>query len=108
MTTLRHRTLFIFAHQDDEYSAAPWVREEVGLEIETPHYLTDLIFVRPDGYPVFTISYWAKYKSGEVKLNHEMSDYKWINASEAKNYDMIEGIAEEIEEAERMMSLGKN
>ncbi len=90
-----------------EWAVRKEVREEVGLEIEKPHYLTDLVFVRPDGYPVFTISYWAKYKSGEVTLNHEMSDFKWIDAKDAKSYDMIEGIAEEIEEAEKaILSLG--
>jgi 8-oxo-dGTP pyrophosphatase MutT (NUDIX family) len=88
------------------YNIAEWalrkeVREEVGIEIEKPHYLTDLVFVRPDGYPVVTLSYWAHYKSGDIKLNHEMSDYAWITAEEAKTYDMIEGVADEIAQAER-------
>jgi 8-oxo-dGTP pyrophosphatase MutT (NUDIX family) len=73
------------------------VREEVGLEIEKPEYVTDLVFVRPDGYPVVTLSFWARYKSGEVKLNHEMSEFAWVTAEEAKKYDMIDGIPEEIE-----------
>lgn len=72
------------------------VREETGIEIEKPEYLTDLVFIRPDGYPVVTLSYWARYKSGEVKLSGEMSDFAWVTAEEAKRYDMIEGIAEEI------------
>jgi LmbE family N-acetylglucosaminyl deacetylase len=29
VTTAVRRTLFIFAHQDDEYAAAPWLREEL-------------------------------------------------------------------------------
>lgn len=76
------------------------VREEAGIEISKPRYLTDLVFVRPDGYPVVTLSYWARYKSGEVKLNHEMTDFAWVTAEEAKSYDLIDGIAEEIAEAE--------
>lgn len=79
------------------------VREEAGIEIEKPRYLTDLVFVRPDGYPVATLSYWANYKSGEVKLNHEMTDYAWVTAEEAKQYDLIEGIAEEIEEVAKLL-----
>ncbi len=79
------------------------VREEVGLEIEKPTYLTDLVFVRPDGYPVVTLSYWAWYKSGDVKLNHEMSDFAWITAEETKNFDLIEGIDGEIKEAEKII-----
>jgi len=54
------------------YNVVDWVlrkevREEVGLEIGRPQYVCDLVFVRPDGYPVVTLSYWASYKSGEVR-----------------------------------------
>lgn len=80
------------------------VREEVGLEIEKPEYLTDLVFVRPDGYPVLTLSYWAWHRSGGVKLNHEMSDFAWVTATEAEKYDLIDGIAGEIKEAEDLAS----
>ncbi len=79
------------------------VREEAGLEIEKPEYVTDLVFVRPDGYPVVTLSFWARYKSGDVKLNHEMTDFAWVTAEEAKNYDLIDGIAEEIAQVESMV-----
>jgi 8-oxo-dGTP pyrophosphatase MutT (NUDIX family) len=87
-----------------EYVVRKEVREEVGLEIEKPVYLTDLVFVHPDGYPVVTISYWAWYQSGEVKLNHEMSDFALVTAAEAEKYDLIKGIAGEIEEAERLLN----
>jgi 8-oxo-dGTP pyrophosphatase MutT (NUDIX family) len=79
------------------------VREEAGLEIEKPEYVTDLVFVRPDGYPVVTLSFWARYKSGDVKLNHEMTDFAWVTAEEAKRYDLIDGIAEEIAQVESMV-----
>lgn len=79
------------------------VREEAGLEIERPAYLTDLVFVRPDGYPVVTFSFWARYKSGEVKLNHEMTDFAWVTAEEAKKYDLIDGIEEEIADVGRLL-----
>jgi 8-oxo-dGTP pyrophosphatase MutT (NUDIX family) len=86
-----------------EFVACKEVREEVGLEIEKPEYVTDLVFVRPDGYPVFTLSFWARYKSGEVKLNHEMTDFAWVTAEEAKHYDLIDGIEEEIAEVEKSL-----
>lgn len=90
------------------YNIIEWVvrkevREEVNVEIEKPEYLTDLAFIRPDGYPVVTLSYWAWYKSGEVKINHEMSDFAWVTAAEAKKYDLIEGIEEEIEEVDKII-----
>jgi 8-oxo-dGTP pyrophosphatase MutT (NUDIX family) len=79
------------------------VREEAGIEIEKPEYLTDLVFIRPDGFPVVTLSFWARYKSGEVKLNGEMTDSAWVTTEEAKRYDMIEGIADEITEVDRRL-----
>jgi 8-oxo-dGTP pyrophosphatase MutT (NUDIX family) len=79
------------------------VREETGIEIERPSYVTDLVFVRPDGYPVVVFSFWAKYKSGDVKLNHEMTDFAWVTAEEAKTYDMINGIDGEIAEVAKLL-----
>ncbi|MBI4087468.1 MAG: hypothetical protein HY434_01415 [Candidatus Liptonbacteria bacterium] len=85
------------------YNVVEWVlrkevREEVDLEIEKPRYLCDLVFVRPDGYPVVTLSYWAFYKSGEVKLCKDLTDYAWVTVEEAKQYDLIDGIWDEIKE----------
>ena len=96
----------------DEYKAAPmffnqyynvagWVvkkevKEEVGLEIDDPKYVCDLVAIRPDGYPVLVISYWANHKNGEVKLSDELTDHAWVTLEEAKNYDLIEGIWDEL------------
>ncbi len=87
------------------YDVVDWVlrkevREEVGLEIHDPDYVCDVIFVRPDGYPVVTLSYWAHYKSGEVKLGKDLTEYAWVNLEEAKNYDLINGIWDELRRAE--------
>ena len=73
------------------------VREEVNVEIEKPIYLMDLTFIRPDGIPVLVLSYYAKYLSGEVKLDDDAVDYKWATLAEAKELDMIDGVWEEIE-----------
>ncbi|MBM3250796.1 MAG: NUDIX domain-containing protein [Candidatus Nealsonbacteria bacterium] len=79
------------------------IKEEVNLEVEKPKYLLDLVFVRPDNIPVVTLSYWCQWKSGEVKLNDENIDYKWVSAEEAKNYDLISGIQEEIKMVDRIL-----
>ncbi len=73
------------------------IKEEVDLEVEKPNFLLDLAFIRPDNVPVVTLSYYCQWKSGEVKLNEENVDFKWVTAKEAKNYDLIEGILGEIE-----------
>jgi 8-oxo-dGTP pyrophosphatase MutT (NUDIX family) len=79
------------------------VREEVNLEIEKPEYLLDIAFIRPDGIPVIILSYYAKYKSGEVKLDADSIDYKWVTLKEAKSYDIIDGIWEEIEMVDKIL-----
>lgn len=89
------------------YNLIEWVlrkevREEANLEIEKPHYLTDLVFIRPDGYPVVTLSYWAKWKSGDAKPGKDLTEHAWVTAEEAKKYDLIEGIADEIGEVAKL------
>lgn len=79
------------------------VREEVNVEIEKPIYLMDLIFIRPDNIPVLVLSYYAKYLSGEVKLDDDAVDYKWATLAEAKELDMIDGVWEEIELVDKIL-----
>ena len=59
-------------------------------------YLLDLAFIRPDNIPVITLSFYAPWKKGEVKLNDESIDYAWIRVNEVKKYDLIAGIDTEI------------
>ena len=83
------------------------VKEEVNPEIEKPIYLLDLAFIFPNGQPCIVLSYYAKYKSGEVKLDADSTDYKWVTLEEAKKFDLIEGIWEEIEMADKILNLEK-
>jgi len=73
------------------------VLEETNLEIKNIKYLTSLSFIRPDNFPVVVISLYADYDSGDVKLCEDMTDYAWVTLEEAKKYDLIEGIYEELE-----------
>ncbi len=79
------------------------VREEVNLEIEKPEYLLDLTFISPDGQPSIVLSYYATYKSGDVVLDADSTEYVWVTLEEAKNYDLIEGIWDEIEMADKII-----
>ncbi len=79
------------------------IKEEVNLEVEKPQYLLDLTFIRPDGIPVVVLSYYARYKLGEVKLDADSIDYKWVTLEEAKSYDIIDGIWGEIEMVEKIL-----
>ena len=73
------------------------VKEEVGLGIKNIKYLTSITFIRPDNNPGLIVSLYVDYADGEVELNEESIDFKWVNLEEAKNYDLIEGIYEELE-----------
>ena len=55
-----------------------------------------MTFIQPDNSPMLIISLSAEHDNGEVVLNNESINYKWVDVEEAKNYDLIEGIYEEI------------
>lgn len=78
------------------------IREEAGIEIKDIDYLTNLSFMRDDGIPTVIVSLYANYDSGEVKLNEELTDYKWVSLEEAREYDLIDGIYEELEMLDRL------
>jgi 8-oxo-dGTP pyrophosphatase MutT (NUDIX family) len=90
------------------YGMMDWVvkketMEEVNVSVENVQYLTDLVFIRPDGYPVITMSFWCMYVSGDAKPGKDLTEVAWVTAAEAKTYDMIEGIPEEIEDVEKLL-----
>jgi ADP-ribose pyrophosphatase YjhB (NUDIX family) len=82
-------------------------KEEVNLDIKNIGYLTSMAFVRSDGIPTIIVSLYANYNGGEIKLQESMSDYAWISVDEINKYDLIEGIAEEIEMLDRFLKEGK-
>ncbi|MCX6726303.1 MAG: NUDIX domain-containing protein [Candidatus Shapirobacteria bacterium] len=73
------------------------VLEESGLEINNIEYITSLATVHEDGNPSLVISCIANYVSGEVKLQEGETDkYAWVSLEEAKNYELIDGIYDEL------------
>lgn len=73
------------------------IQEETNVVIGKIEFLLDLVFVRPDGIPVLTLSYYAPYISGDIKMDADTVDFKWVTPEEGHTYDLIEGIAEEID-----------
>ena len=72
------------------------VKEEVNLEIKNIEYVTSIVAEHGDEHSLI-ISMMADYDSGEVKLQEgETDDYAWVTAEEAREYDLIDGILEEI------------
>jgi len=83
------------------------VKEEVGLDIKNLKYLTSLSFIRPDGIPTIVASFFADYKNGNVKLCKDLTEFAWVNLKEARKYELIEGIYEELEMLDNLLK-GKN
>ena len=80
------------------------VKEEVGINIKNVQYLTSLATVHTDGAPSLVISCIADYESGKIKLQPSESDnYAWVSLKEAKKYDLIDGIYDELAMAEQKL-----
>lgn len=77
------------------------VKEEVGLDITNIGYLTSLATVHADGAPSLVISCLADYVSGEVVLQEgETDQFQWVSLEESKNYELLDGIYDELVMAE--------
>lgn len=83
------------------------VKEEVNVKIGRTELLTDLTFIRADGVPVIVFSYFAPYISGEVKLDLDATEFAWVTLEEAKSYDLIDGIWDEIREVNEILKVRK-
>lgn len=83
------------------------IKEEVNVKIGKAKYLLDLTFIRPDGIPVLVLSYYAPYIGGEVRLDEDAVEYRWVTPKEAKKLDLIAGIYEEIVEVDKQLKKAK-
>ena len=82
------------------------VKEEANIDIEDVRYLTNYTFKHPRGYWVLGLSFWARYKSGGVKLGHDLVDFSWATLEEARQFDLIEGIYDELVMVDRLLKGG--
>jgi 8-oxo-dGTP diphosphatase len=73
------------------------VKEEVGLEIANIEYVTSLATLHEDKAASLVISCMADYIGGDVTLQiEECDEYAWVSLEEAKNYQLIDGILDEL------------
>lgn len=70
--------------------------KKFSVEVDDIQYLLDLAFIRPDGTPCIVLSFYCRYKSGEVMLDEDATEYAWITAAEVGRYELIQGIDREI------------
>lgn len=78
--------------------AAREAKEECGLAVrEETKVLSNKVFVRPDGIPVFMAVLVSEYIGGDVVLEAgAVSDYSWVTAESVRLLDCIPGVAEQV------------
>jgi 8-oxo-dGTP pyrophosphatase MutT (NUDIX family) len=83
------------------------IKEEAGIKIKNIDYVTSLATIHAEGSPSLVISCLAQYASGRVQVQaDECDDFAWASLKEAKKYDLIGGIYDELIMAD-MRRLGK-
>ena len=83
------------------------IREEVGLEIKNIGYVTSMVYVRPDGIPCLIISLFAEPLEGEIILEKKLTEFAWVSLEEAKNYELIDGIYDELVILDKYLKTGR-
>ena len=82
------------------------IEEEVGLHIKNIDYITSMVYIREDKIPTIIVSLCAEHESGEVQLSEEeLTEYVWVSLKEAKQYDLIENIYEQIENVDKINNI---
>ena len=86
------------------------VMEEVGLEIKNIGYVTSMVYIRSDKIPTIIVSLWAEpsSESENIRLCNALTEFAWVDLEEAKNYDLIEGIYEELEILDKKLKTGRS
>ena len=78
------------------------IKEETGLNVKATDYIASLVFVRPNGFSTVIVNMVCEYKEGNITLNQsELVDHAWVTLEEAKNYDLIENIYEQLEKVDK-------
>jgi len=83
------------------------VKEEVGLDIKNIDYVTSMVYIRSDKIPTIIVSLWAEPIGETIGLCPALTEFAWVSLEEAKNYDLIEGIYEELEILSKKLETGR-
>lgn len=83
------------------------VMEEVGLGIENIGYVTSLVYIRDDEIPCLIVSLYGNPAGEEVKLCRALTEWKWVEFDELKDYVLVEGLYEEFRILDEHLKSGK-
>lgn len=86
------------------------IKEEVGLEIKNIGYVTSMVYIRDDKIPCLIISLYAEPLKDDpkIRLCDALSEFAWVDLEEAKKYDLIEGIYDELAILDNHLKNGKS
>ncbi len=73
------------------------IREEVDLKVKILEPFNIFTFKKDTGEYKVGITFVCDYVSGEVKLSHEHSDFKWIDPQDFKKLKSLPSLKKEIE-----------
>ncbi len=77
------------------------ILEETNIKIKNIGYVSNLALIRPNGFSTIIVSMHGEHDGGEIQLQKdELTEYAWVTLDEAKDYDLIENIWEQIEKVE--------
>lgn len=79
------------------------IKEETGIKVRNIKYLTNIVFIRPDKVPALVVSLHAKYRSGKVNLNSDLTNFAWVSLKEAKSYKLVGGIYKELAMVDKLL-----
>lgn len=81
------------------------IKEETSLEVKNIGYVSNLAFLRNNGFSTVIVSLYADHAEGDVKLDEEeLTEHAWVTLEEAKQYDLIENIYEQMAKVDSLTS----
>jgi 8-oxo-dGTP pyrophosphatase MutT (NUDIX family) len=85
------------------------IKEEAGIEIKNIGYVTSMVYIRDDKIPCLIVSLYAEpsKEDAKIKLCDALTEFAWVDLEEAKKYDLIDGIYDELVILDNFLKNGK-
>lgn len=84
------------------------IKEETGIKIKNIGYVSNLALLRPNGFSTIIVSLFGEHDEGDIQLDEsELVNHAWVSLEEAKEYDLIENIWEQIQKVDELFNTRK-
>lgn len=82
------------------------VAEETSLKINILNPLRVHYFQTEEGQTITLISFYCKYAGGEITLNEEHDEFKWVNIEDSSN-EIVEHYVDDVNALKEVLSRAK-